>query len=369
MALVSNHMRRSHSSCWLPSHLSQHRCAAMNGNKPLNMDFHPFCKKNFCNICHAHAQYLILEQNSGPGYKKPTSLSRSRLIQTAMERPRKRSMSIPIRRTGPGMMSLAVEVRLQIYRDCIRDDENGEVKIHGWYKGGGLHADHRNTVKRKLNGLFIYASHRFTAGILCLNKTIYAEARDEIFRNIRFRIEAKVPTIDVPQLKYWLTENPMRFTKHISVTVDFAVNPSREFCGRNMYCSSRQSMASHYNTLLCDADMRNLAKMLGTLPNLETVHIILGLDCCGGSESTRLLLKGLCQDDENYVQSLRVFQAALRKGLKLRLLVSFSDWYHKKLKVLRVESERVVTRLIEEGFDAEMAERKKCSVARFSWGI
>jgi hypothetical protein len=291
-------------------------------------------------------------------------------------------------RARSGFPDLPVEVRLQIYQLCIQLPL-GEIPIHAWYKGGGQRRldgdDHLKKKKRVFkyfspeqrkqnDGFYIFASHSFPAALLRVNSNTYAEAREELYRGIHFRVEGRLPQFHIPILEYWLAEHPMRFSRHMSFTVDFAVNPLRQLKKEFSYLSHRDTLASH-NTCLSKADMQHLASRLRGMPNLEEVTLTLCLDCCGGFDSRAKLLENICLQDVLYINRLKAFQEALlleggterSKEIGLRLVVSCSEWW---LGYSKPEAkEKIVERLRGEGFEAELAKDARCTVSRLSWGV
>jgi hypothetical protein len=340
------------------------------------MDYHPICKKNLCRICHADTYEQMQKEDAStlPGYMRTTSLSRNRLIARAIESPKKRALPFPLRLNGLGIMRLPLEVRLQIYRDCIHDCDSGVTRICGWVKGGGLHADDRlDKYDKTSNALILYASQRFTATILRLSKAIYAEARDEIYRDIRFRIEAKVPHKHLPQVNYWLTEHPMRFMRHLSIMMAF---PLGSLPSNTSSSTGSDLFAKGQRRVLSIDDMQLLGKMLHKMPNMRRAEIFLRLNSCVARSTSWVAVLEKCLKDQRHITRLKSFRDSMPSSVELSLSVSFSDWnFGRTLRTGRQREqcekayEKVVARLRENGFAVEVNKATPCSKAQSPWGV
>lgn len=265
-------------------------------------------------------------------------------------------------------MKLPVEVRLQIYRNCVEYRNGKGVMIRGWFKGGGHHADDElhgagGFVKR----LHIYASHGFYASVLRLNRTVYHEARDEVYRGIGFHVEGKIPQVHLTQLRYWLNEHLMRFARHVTFTLDFPLGAG--------FDGARGTETRGQRSLITSSEIQSLAKILAKMPNLKIITLLLRLNTCveRGTPLPTMLMH--CANNTNHIRKLKIFQKAAPESAVLKLVVNFSEQFARWGTGRKNEREQmkkdILNKLEVQGFDVERATKEDLSslTSSWSWGI
>ena len=187
------------------------------------MEDPPYCTGRLCKLCHRDFKAKI-ERRAGkvPCFAKPTKATIRREIATRLASPRKLAPRPAVSRTKVGFEDLPVEIRLQVYRSCLRSDPG--TLLMGWVKGGGLHADAQMPVYERR--LYIRPSHAFPRQVLQLNRRIHGEARREIYKNISFNFMISWLEPQLPQIRYWLTQHPLRFAKQIELGASIIVSSS-----------------------------------------------------------------------------------------------------------------------------------------------
>ena len=338
------------------------------------MDFHPRCTKNFCEICHAKTFRYFRTLESGPRHLRPNMLVKNRLIRCALQNEphlRRRTAVLRTQQQDVGFLRLPTEVRLNVYRYCIQWSEL-KVRIRGWYKGGGPHADdmidgsHINSVHR----LFMFA-HRFTLPILLLNKLIKREAEAEIFGHLIPRVEAKNSEAHLAQLHYWFTESPFRLSQRVQIVMRFPTDPMT-YSGCQPHLTHTRGTWTGSETKLRIHDIEVLASIFHTMPMLKCVELLLQLDKTMCRSRLRTLNE-VCLKDENYIANLKTIRQGLKASTKLKLVINGALGYETGVNQGEIEEQakrRVIDRLKGEGFVVDVQERVLSSLrGQYMWGI
>ena len=301
-------------------------------------------------------------------------LVKNRLIRCALQNEPHLCRKTDVLRTQEldvGFLRLPPEVRLEVYWYCIQWSEP-KVRIRGWYKGGGLHADdmidgsYINSVHR----LFIFA-HRFTLPILLLNRLIKREAEAEIFRHLIPRVEANNREAHLAQLHYWFTESPFRFSQRVQILMRFPIDPMTR-SDRQRHLTTPRGTSIGRETKLRIHDIEVLASIFRTMPMLKCVDLLLQLDktMCGSRLHT---LNEDCMKDGNYIAKLKTIRQGFQADTKLKLVINWASGYETGIgqnEVGERAKRRVVDRLNGEGFVVEIDERVlSFQGGQYTWGI
>lgn len=302
------------------------------------MEDSTLCKANFCELC--HDQFMSTFQDAhkyAPRYAQPTAATVRRVIAIRLTRPRK-SASPPLRANQKhSFEALPAEIRLQIYRTCLRPPSHPSqiVSICGWTKGGGLHADRNPYLTDRYRPLMrLRASHSFPRALLMLNKRIYAEAIREIYRMIVFQLAGTTPSKHLSQLKWWLTAHPLRLATCIEL-------PMRVLSGIALPNTLRK-------TTLTISDLKELAALLAGMPNLKQLNVMLTFILV--NQDTTAALR-TCFTAAKWQKRLLQLRKNIPKVCKTTVVLSIEDRFGIRSDDQNLES--AVTRLNTEldGFD------------------
>lgn len=187
-----------------------------------------------CRLCHCHDPLHQCHKSRVTTYSSPTKASIGRQITLRDEQKAKRFLirnSPPIERAvatrqGLGCLDLPPELRIQIYAYCVeakapKDSQLGPLPwchINRTRKVGGERA---KRIDEEMD-LSLFAGHTFPPSILQLNKMIYNEAIQEIYKIIRITIRPR--TLEIMQcIRYWLTKHPVRYTTCLEIP--FNIHP------------------------------------------------------------------------------------------------------------------------------------------------
>lgn len=276
------------------------------------MEESTICKANFCELC--HDQFMSTFQDThrnAPRYAQPTEATVRRVIATRLSSPRK-SVSLPLpTKQKHSFEALPAEIRLQIYRACLRPPSHPSqnVSICGWTKGGGLHADRNPYLTDRYRPLMkIRASHGFPRALLMLNKRIYSEAIREIYGMILFQLAGTTPSKHIPQLKWWLTTHPMRLATCIEL-------PMRVLSGIGLPNTLRK-------TTLTISDLKDLAAFLSGMPNLKQLNVMLTFIMVNQDTATALRT---CLAEGKWQKRLLRLRKNVPKVCKTTVVLSIED--------------------------------------------
>lgn len=242
------------------------------------MEDFPVCRKDLCKICHGDLEEQLTGGKDSPNYTKLTRAVVLRAIETRLKYPRPPTPSKKLDHiTTPRLKfeDLPTEIRLQIYRDCLFQRANGSgYFIDGWVKGGFKHrrGNERRTSSNcdghgsprwpTMHGGF-EADSRFHTQVFCLNKRIYAEAREEVYRNINIRMRSPYTNAVDGMLKYWFGEHSMRFITRLEVP---------------FYITSmawRLNRPHQDARMLTQQKLRGFARISAQIPNLNRLDVML----------------------------------------------------------------------------------------------
>jgi hypothetical protein len=308
-----------------------------------------------------------IEPPGTPRYARSTASATLRAITTipsrspsskselARQQFRDKNEKLTPRRPGKGatFFDLPFELRLQIYAACLTPGFNGVARIlWGWIKGGGHHYEYG----RGFHNLYLYADCKFPLHLLLICKAISKEARIEIYRMIRFKINAP-DSAHVPQALYWLTTHPLRFTSHLEIP--FGINIMR-----------RPSKAAQ----LKKQDVTLLARAIAAMPYLRILEIPLIFHSEAGyfwSPNPRAMrsLSKKCLD--NIFEPLFRLRKILPRRAQLRIDAEFASSDHSTYHtgpnkgLTEEKKETLITFLKDNGFVFRESKPNHCNPWHF----
>jgi hypothetical protein len=180
------------------------------------------CASISCKVCYAKYLRKVGAEDGAKLYARPTSASLRRHIASEQSSTAYKTPPVLKETALSKFELLPAEIRLQIYRECLISTRS-PIAIAGWRKGGGRHIG--SGVGHIRTNFF--ASSRFHVPLLLLNKRIYGEVLPEIYQQIDVRLhQGTVTVLTRPQMEYWFTRHPFRFTSQLSMTLAIVSSPS-----------------------------------------------------------------------------------------------------------------------------------------------
>jgi hypothetical protein len=158
-----------------------------------------------------------------------------------------------------------------------------------------------------------------------LNKRINAEATREIYQNITFHVAGMIPAHHLPQLKYWLTTHPMRFTTTLQLPMSI------------LFGGTRRSDLMRFlrsKTLVLEY-MKQLATMISKMPHLKNLHIILTLLLSRDQSPNEALV--YCADEKLWQKRLIALRTSLPPSCEMQMVVRVDDLFQRPVDPRPVE--------------------------------
>jgi len=267
----------------------------------------PNCTQKYCKLCHGGLKQIQQAGTDSARRRNIAIHNKQKLLafrSTPFKSPSKKSKAPPQQRVG--FLDLPSELRIEIYALCLA---KANCHIYGLVEGGGYHPECCPTLAG--TKFCLWASHRFPVAILLLNKAIYAEARQEIYRLIKFQLEPKSPA-ELRQIQYWLTKHPVRYAT--SLEIPFFVCP-KSFKPTGIPLDRSQTPKMTRDHLV------QLTRMISHMPNLRHLDIELFL-------SYQIRMQFLSPEKQDMMLCLLfLLRESLPTRIQLRVIVD-REFYH-----------------------------------------
>jgi hypothetical protein len=308
------------------------------------------CTKSYCRRCHGNHQHI---QNAGTSAARMRNIAiyNDQRLRDTQSPPKSSAKKAKIRRDeGTGFLSLPRELRTQIYSLCLEPDR---ALINGSVEGGGYHPDSFS------RNFLLWASHRFPVAILLLCQAVNTEAKQEIYRLIKFRLEPDSPA-QLSKVGYWLTKHPMHYTT--SLEMPFYVCP-RGLTDRGIPFRQNQKPK------LIRDHVVSLSRMISHMPNLRQLDIGLFI-------SNQVYMSHLSYEKQRMMFCLLfLLRDSLPERIQLRIIIDMDISFEKPeyggQSANPKNSMLAESFLMKEGFKVLIGDARPLAVTRHvvSWRI